>query len=236
MSISKKIGIIAGGVAVVLLVLWYYQSQGLIKVFPTSQDSELKKVLEIDESKFSPAEGLSEEVYQAKIKELYEQREAVLADPTDAQAWLTFANLKKFLNDNEGAVLAWQKVLEYQPLNFLAAQNLGNTYQYFLKDYPKAEFYYKKALEILPDYTLAYQGLMDLYRFNWKEKQDEFEPTVLSAIQNDQANAASYYSALVEFFAKEGRDLDKAEEYLQEVQRLSPATAKELRTSYPALQ
>src|SRR3989344_387108 len=135
MSKTTKIiiGVIIAIIAVVGL-LYYYQSQGFIKVFPTSQDREINRALEIDESKFSAAEGLSEEAFNAKIEELKQQKDVVKDNPDDANAWLRFGNLKEFLNDHEGAILAWQQTVLVQSVNFIAVLNIANNYQYFIKD------------------------------------------------------------------------------------------------------
>ncbi|OGE80367.1 MAG: hypothetical protein A2826_02835 [Candidatus Doudnabacteria bacterium RIFCSPHIGHO2_01_FULL_43_23] len=234
MKIGKKVGIVIGIVLAILLVLWYLQSQGLVKVFPTSDERAVKKIVEIDESKFSPAEGLSAENYQAKIDELYIARQEVLEDPTNPNKWMLFGNILEFLNDHTKAIEAWEKVLEYQELNFAAAQNIATNYQYFLRDFEKAEEYYLKAFTGRPDYTPAYQGLMDLYRYNLTSKKDQYEPIVLQAIKHDVTNASSYYAALVDFFADNG-DFEKAREYLDDVEATNPQAAATLRQDYPEL-
>lgn len=238
MAVNKKsviiiLGVVGVGV-LVLALLWYYQSQGFIKVFPTAQDRAQKKLLTIDRSKLRPAQGLTNDQFEAEIKKLMDEKNKVLENPADAQAWFDFGYTKEFLNDHEGAVAVWEKSLELQPLNFVTALNLGNTYQYFLKNYPKAEEYYLKALELRPDYTTAYQGLTDLYRFNWKDRQDRLEPLLLEAIQKDSPNKKAYYVTLVEFFAG-ANDIPKAKEYFAQVKKLDPKAAGELVDTYPAL-
>lgn len=234
MSVFKKIGIAIGIIVLVLAILFYLQSQGFIKIFPTSEERNVARILEIDESEFAPPVGLSDEAFRAKIDEAYAWRETVLEDPTQANPWMRFGNILEFLNDHEGAIRAWKKVLEFQELNFVASQNIATNYQYFLLDFPKAEENYLQALTIRPDYTTAYQGIMDLYRFNLTEKKDLYEPLVLSAIANDSSNALFYYRELVDFYARDGK-LEKAREYLDDVEKLKPQSAEELRQDYPGL-
>jgi len=219
---------------VALALLWYFQQQGFIKVFPTSQEREIKKVLEIDESDFTPANGLSPEVFQERIQLLYKLRQDVLADPENAQPWFVFGNAKEFLNDHEGAIAAWKKTLEFQPQNFVAAANIATNYQYFLRDFEQAEFYYYEALSGSKAYTPAYQGLADLYQYSMPERKELFEPLLQDAAVNDPKNAIPYYVSLVEFFAEEG-DLTKAREYLQSVEEQKPDSAAQLRENYPEL-
>ena len=229
----KKIAIAATAAVLVLGLLWYFQQQGLVKVFPTSEDREIKRLLRIDRSKYEPATGLTNEQFEEAIRVLEERKLAVEANPTDAQAWFLFGFSLDFLNDKEQASAVWEKAFALQPLNFVTAVNLANNYQYFLKNLEKAEFYYGKALEVRPDYTSAYQGLIDLYRFNWKEKQNHFEPLVLEAIKSDPANKLSYYTSLTEFFA--GIDPAYAQKYLAEVKVLSDKVYRDLLETYPQL-
>ncbi len=222
------------GIVLILGLLWYYQGQGILKIFPTREDREIKKILQIDRSKFKAAQGLSQEQFESEIKRLEERKQKIIDNPQDAQAWFDFGYTKEFLNDHEGAVASWEKSFALQPLNFVTAANLANTYQYFLKNYERAEFYYRKALEIRPGYTPAYQGLSDLYRFNWSEKSDLFEPLMFEAIKNDPDNANAYTASLVEFFVRKN-DLARAREYLALLKEVSSDTAQELIETYPAL-
>jgi len=239
-GIKKIILIIAialSSVIIILGVLAYYQKQGLVHVFPNQEDRAIKKALEIDESKFVPPQGTSQEVFQGKIQELRDQKKIVLQDTKSSPAWFTFGKTKEFLNDHEGAVLAWEIAFKIQQYNFVTAMNLANNYQYFIKDYPKAELYYNKALELRPDFTSAYEGLMDLYRYNWKEKNSEYESLVLKAIEKDSANTVAYTIHLVEFFASEKtQNIIKAKEYLSQIRKLKQEEADRLLGEYPILQ
>ena len=234
---GRKVKIGAGIIGVLIVLgglLWYYQQQGFIKIFPTSEERQIKKILEIDRSKFRSAQGLDPQAFEEEIKKLEEKKVKVLSDPSNAQLWFDFGYTKEFLNDHEGAILAWEKSFALQPLNFVTAQNLGNTYQYFIKNWEKAEFYYGKVLELRPDHPQAYQGLIDLYRYNWPEKKDQFEPTLLQAIEKDPQNKLPYYISLVEFFADAG-NVEKAKSYLAEVRALDESKVPELLETYPIL-
>lgn len=222
--------------AIIFGLLVYYQSQGLIKIFPTKEDRLINSLLEIDKNKFKAAQGLEPEKFNQVIEELIKTKELILKDKNNPTAWDDFGRLKKFLNDNDGAIKAWEKSFQLQPYNFRTALNLANTYQYFIKDFTKAEFYYNKVLELQPSMTSAFSGLMDLYRFNFKEKKDRFEPLVIRAIEADPSNAAGYYSNLVDFFmAADNLYLNKAKNYWQKVKELDSKIAAELLANYPAL-
>lgn len=235
---NKKLVIIAvsviAGIALILGLLYYYQSQGYLKIFPNTQDREIKDLLTIDRSKFSAAQGLSAEKFEQKIKELETQKQAVLASPADAQAWFLFGHSLEFLNDHAGAAAVWEKAYELQPLNFVITVNLGNVYQYFLKDYARSELYYKKTIEIQPGLTASYLGLMDLYSYNLKEKQSELEPTVELAAENDSGNAGKYYTTYAEFLARFG-DISRAKIYSAKAKPLDIKAYNELVEAYPEL-
>lgn len=225
---------VIAGLVLVLGLLYYYQSQGYIKIFPTEEDRQIKRILQIDRSKFAAPEGLSEQAFAEKIKALEAHRQAVLDNPTDAQAWFVFGHAKDFLNDHQGAVWAWEKTLQLQPLNFVAAVNLGNTYQYFIRDFVKAEVYYKHALEVSPALTSAYQGLIDLYSFNLTGKQMELAPTVEKAAEKDSGNAGRYYATYAEFLVRSSQ-IEKARIYAAKARPLDAEAYRDLVETYPIL-
>lgn len=222
------------GLGLILGLLYYYQSQGYIKIFPTAEDREINRLLTIDRSKFAAPVGLSNEQFEQKIKELEDRKQAVLKSPKDAQAWFLFGYTLEFLNDHQAAAAVWEKAYALQPLNFVITANLGNVYQYFLKDYARAEFYYKKSLEIQPALTSAYQGLIDLYSFNLTEKRSELEPTVELAAKNDAGNAGKYFATYAEFLARNSQ-IEKAREYAAKAKPLDEAAYQALIEAYPAL-
>lgn len=236
---SKNIKIILGvvaGVIILLALAWYYQQQGLIKIFPTAEERSISQALKVDESKFTFAEGLTQEQKETKLAELYSARDKAENNPQDPTAWFTFGLQKSFFNDHTGAVEAWEITYQLSP-DFRTALNLGNEYQYFIKDYPKAEFYYLAAIEFKPDLTSAYQALLDLYHFNLKEKSSEHEAIALKAIEKDPLNATAYYATLVEFYIRpENRDDIKAQEYLAILKGMNAAAAAQLVESYPELE
>lgn len=231
---DKRFKIVAAVIAIGLVVLgllYYYQSQGLIDIFPTAEDKRIEQILKIDETKFAWPEGLTQEQYDKKLVEIIEEKKKLEDNPTDPTTWVKFGNGLEFLNAHEQAIEAWKQALTLQPQNFLAAGNIATTYQYFIRDFKNAEFYYYKALEAMPDLTLAFQGLTDIYRYNMKDL-DKLEQIMQVAINNDPTNASVYLSALVEAYADEG-DSVKAKEYLARVKEINQQAAAELVEHYP---
>lgn len=231
---QKIIAVGAGAAVLILGLLWFFQEQGLLKVFPTDEDRAVSSALRIDETKFKAAVGVSEEDFRKQIAEAYVRRDKVRKNKSDVSAWFAFGYQLNYLNDHEGAVRAWEIVFRLQPQNFVAAGNLASNYQYFLKDYAKAEFYYDKALTIQPAFTDAWKGLGDLYRYNWKEKNNLVESLMLEAVRSDPANESAYLVFLVSFFA-EGGDFSKAKDYYARVRSLNPSAADDLIETYPGL-
>ncbi len=220
----------------VLGILWYYQSQGVIKIFPTKTELEAGKILTIDREKFTPPENASEEKVETAIQNLYKLKEAILKDPTKSDLWTEFGYYKDYLNDLDGAALAYKKALEVGPYNTVPAANLGSLYLYFKKDYEQAEYYYLYVLEIEKDSNTAFEGLMDLYRYADGTRTEKYEPLVLKAINDDSANKLRYYGQLVEFFADTPtKNIEKAKGYLAEVQKLDQAQANTLIKRFPEL-
>ena len=226
----KKIAVILSVLLAVILavlgILWYYQSQGMIKIFPTKSEMQAEKILIIDRTKFTPPENASPEKVETAIKNLEELKEAILKDPNKSDLWSEFGYYKDYLNDLDGAALAYKKALEVGPYNTVPAANLGNLYLYFKNDYEQAEYYYLYVLEIEKDSNAAYEGLMDLYRYADGTRTEKYEPLVLRAIKDDSGNKVRYYGQLVEFFVdKPTQNLDKAKSYLAEVKKLDQSAA-----------
>jgi len=235
MNKPKIILIIVTAAAVIVGLLWYYQSEGFIKIFPTSQDREISRALEIDEDGFSSPEGLSQVDYDTKLQELYDLKEEVEDNTEDANLWLRFGNGLAYFSDHEGAIAAWKQTLRLQPVNFIAAGNIGFSSQYFIKDYPQAETYYRQALDADPTLTTAYQGLTDLYRYNWLEKRVELESLLVEAANNDPENATAYLRILIVTQLEDGR-VEEAKGYLGQLEQKDPVVAEELREEHPELQ
>jgi tetratricopeptide (TPR) repeat protein len=85
----------------------------------------------------------------------------------DLEAWITLGTLYKMGDDYTGAAQAWQFVVD----TFAASgpyYNLGDLYQNFFKDYPKAEGYYRNAIKYGPKNIQAYMSLYTLYHYQYK--------------------------------------------------------------------
>ncbi len=82
--------------------------------------------------------------------------------------WLQLGLDYKIAGDYKAAESVWVYITKAFPKNEVAFADLGDLYQNFLKDYPKAESNYKKAIAIKPDYIDYYRDLYTLYRYQYK--------------------------------------------------------------------
>lgn len=69
--------------------------------------------------------------------------------------------------------------------DFVAFNNLGDLYQNYLKDYPKAETAHKKVIALNPAFIQAYINLYDLYRLYYTEKKDQAVVILREGLKNN---------------------------------------------------
>lgn len=77
---------------------------------------------------------------------------------------------KRNSKDYAGAVKAWEEASRLIPESHIPYSNLGDLYQFYLRDFPKAEANLRKAIELFPGYIAGYMNLHELYRYQYKEK------------------------------------------------------------------
>lgn len=117
----------------------------------------------------------------------------------DFDKWLMLGVWRKGTGDYEGAKEAWQYVIKGSPDNSTAYSNLGDLYQYYLKDYAKSENYLKKAILLSPDNINNYRALYTLYTGSYKEKISEVPGMLKDGLKKNPDNydllimLASYY-------------------------------------------
>ncbi|MBI5207802.1 MAG: DUF2723 domain-containing protein [Candidatus Firestonebacteria bacterium] len=87
---------------------------------------------------------------------------SVLAYDIPSQQFL-LGEIFSLLEENEKAIKAYNKVLEFIPLDFIVYNNLGIIYN-IEKNYKQAEQYFQKAIEINPDITEPYYNIGIIYQ------------------------------------------------------------------------
>lgn len=66
--------------------------------------------------------------------------------PDDWESWISVGSVRQMVFDYEGAILAYQKAQELQPVNIVAYNNIANVYHRHLQDYESAQKYYRLAI------------------------------------------------------------------------------------------
>lgn len=81
----------------------------------------------------------------------------------DANSWIRLGLQYKTLGDYKAAKDTWEYAKYLSPTNIVPPNNLGDIYQFYLKDYKKAEENLKYLVSIDPTYIPAYRALYSLY-------------------------------------------------------------------------
>jgi len=101
---------------------------------------------------------------QASIKKSFEAAQASIAkNPLDLESWIALGVARKQAGDYQGAILDWQYVSAASPSNVVSFHNLGDLYQNYLHDYPKAVAAFKQAIVNNPKDIDAYKALFTIY-------------------------------------------------------------------------
>ena len=158
-------------------------------------------------------------------------------DPQNWNFWMEVGQLKKFFNNYNGAVAAYEYVKTNNPEDPLVYYNLANLYGSYLGDYPKAEEYYLKAVSYGPNEEYIYLGFAEFYRDFYKAKYDQIENLLLEGLKNvpnytnlliqlayyyksvnDNQNAIKYFSQLLN-----AQDIgaDQKQAFREEIKALS---------------
>ncbi len=105
------------------------------------------------------------ETIKTKIADI---RTQLKATPTRGDLWLQLGLYYKIAGDFRAAEEVWVYLTKAIPQDYTAHQNLGDLYQNFLKDYPKAEAEYLAVVRLKPEYIDAYRSLYTMYRYQYK--------------------------------------------------------------------
>jgi tetratricopeptide (TPR) repeat protein len=101
------------------------------------------------------------------------------AAPTRVDLWLSLGVYRKIAGDYAGAIVAWDYVAQTGPktINYIAYGDLGDLYQNFDTNLPKAEADYKAAIAINPNVIQYYS---DLYYLYGTEKNPSAQSAILA--------------------------------------------------------
>ncbi len=137
----------------------------------------------------------------ADLKKMYQR------DKEDTNFWIGLGNLKNLVGDYQGAIVAYQKCLEINPLNIVANVNIADVYEKKLKDFAQAEEYYKRAIDNYFNNPDLYNRLARLYYLKMDRPADA-EQTFLLGLQKTN-NYPDLLVSLINFYEQQNRTEDK---------------------------
>ncbi|HWB34374.1 MAG TPA: hypothetical protein VG753_03615 [Candidatus Paceibacterota bacterium] len=150
-----------------------------IKEVPSSvEEPDLN--MKVTYSSDLPADAVTE------LKTDIAAREARLKkDPTQSYDWYQLAIDYKIAGDYSAAEAVWVYLTQVVPGDYTAFADLGDLYQNFLKDYPKAEQNYLKALSLKPDDIGLYYDLYIMYTGQYKVGTSAAADIVARGLKNN---------------------------------------------------
>ncbi len=163
-----------------------------IEPVSTSTNSNIQKPSLDRRNNFETADANSKK----KIEEI---SSALKTNGGNLSLWVDLGSWRKTIGDYEGAKVAWEYVVKVNPNYIVPLINLGDLYQYYLKDNVKAEMYLKRAIAKDPSNIDSYYRLASLYTLSYKEKATEASKVLLQGLNANPKNVdmmimlAEYY-------------------------------------------
>lgn len=135
---------------------------------------------------FSP--DISAEIRSRLTESLQREQEAIAKNSLDLGAWTNLGAIYKIAGDYASAQNAWEFVLSVVPNSASTHYNLGDLYQNWLKDYPKAEEHYLAVIKSSPHHIEAYVNLYTMYRYQYRMSTSSAMAIILEGIQQNPGN------------------------------------------------
>lgn len=133
-------------------------------------------------------------------------------DPQDFTAWIDLGTIHKAGGDYRFAADVWEYMTKVFPNNPTAFYNLGDLYQNFLHDYPKAETNYLTAMKLLPTDTNTYRSLAVMYENQYKTGTSAAEDILKKGIAVNP-KAIDLYVVLADYYRRHDRISDAKAAY-----------------------
>lgn len=157
------------------------------------------------------------ETASQSLKQKIEEISADLKkDKNNFDLWLDLGSYRKIIGDYEGARLTWEYLAAVNPNYTVPLINLGDLYQFYLKDYSLADDYMQRVISKTPTSVDAYYRLYSLYALSYQEKINEAPKILLQGLSvnpksvelmimlaehyrnlNDKTNAIIYYDKAI---------------------------------------
>jgi tetratricopeptide (TPR) repeat protein len=111
----------------------------------------------------SCASSVPAEVCASDESQLVQAQATIKADPTDFNAWIALGDARDQAGDYTGAEADWQYMSALYPTNTVSFANLGDLYQNYLHEYPRAVAAYKQEIINDPKLPYIYMNMYQLY-------------------------------------------------------------------------
>jgi len=145
---------------------------------------------------------LPPELLAMRKNQLAELSAKLSENPNQAEVWMNVGLVKKFFNNYQGAVQAYEYAAVLRPMDPLIHYNLGNLYGAYLKDYSKAEAEFIQARDFGLSLPYTHLALAGFYHDFYKDKISQVEPVLLEGLRNIpndanmMLNLALYYKEI----------------------------------------
>ncbi len=153
------------------------------------------------------------------IAEIRDTITAIKQSPDYVQEWLQLGILRKAAGDYEGAAEIWKYVTLIRPDDYIAFNNLGDLYKYYLKNYSQAEKYWLRSVALKTDFVQGYQELSDLYRYNLKKPDSAVSILIEGINKNPKITDLPMYLAT---YYQDMGDKINAKKYFEKVLTIDP--------------
>ncbi|MDP3729363.1 MAG: hypothetical protein Q8R26_01220 [bacterium] len=154
------------------------------------------------------------------IDKMIEESVALIKkDYDDDMPWLNLGASWKVAGDYDGAVQAWEFLTIIRPQSFVAFNNLGDLYGFYIKNYIKAEYYLLRSIELNTSNVDAYSQLASIYE-SFPDRLGDIEKLYLKGLALHPQNIW-FKIGLGGYYEKIG-DIEKALAQYKETLMLDP--------------
>ena len=185
-----------------------------VDVIPDKETGSSQKLIKAPLERVFVAENLKnveEPVFKIMSQNMANLALTLKKDPKDESAWLQLGIYQKNLGGYTKAIEILNYVVVLWPNDYTPYNNLGDLYQFYVKNYPLAEKNWLKVIELRQDYTEAYKNLSSLYYELYKEKQSQALPILLKGFERNH-KSIDLIVYISRFYRSSG-DKTKALEY-----------------------
>jgi hypothetical protein len=160
--------------------------------------------------KFSP--DIQADVKAALQNAAIKLQAKLATDSLDLGSWINLGTIRKMGGDYTGAEKAWLFVTQAAPSNPLAYSNLGDLYENFIKNYPKAEQSYLTELKLNPKDEGTYLNLYTMYANMYKQGTSAAEDILKKGVAAIP-NSVNLHVQLARYYKGKGDKADAKKEY-----------------------